>query len=82
MSSVWENLNFPSLSSPRELGLTVYFGVQVTTSLDICVFLVLQPGQILVSLIDDQDLTGHGCPCLADVHLYVIFNWPQSIANQ
>lgn len=54
----------------------------MTTSLDICVFLVLRPGQILVSLIDDQDLTGHGCPCLADVHLYVIFNWPQSTANQ
>lgn len=49
---------------------------------DICVFLILQVGQISVSFIDDQDLTDHGCPCLADVLLYVIFNWLQSTTNQ
>lgn len=48
----------------------------------ICIFLILQGGQISVSFIDDQDLPGRGCPCPADVHLYVIFNWLQSTANQ
>lgn len=83
MNSAWENLNFPSLSNPCELGLaicTLEFRLQLP--FDVCVFLSLQAGQISVSFIDDQGLTGCGCACLADVHLYVTFNWPQSTTNQ
>lgn len=84
MSAAWENLNFPTLTVYRLtcLVLQCTLDFRILFPFATCVFLILQVGQISVSFIDDQDLAGHGCPCPADVHRYVIFNWLQSTADQ
>lgn len=66
MSAAWENLNFPTLTVYRLtcLVLQCTLDFRILFPFATCVFLILQVGQISVSFIDDQDLAGHGCPCL------------------
>ena len=82
MNSAWGNLNFPSLFNPHELGLASILWSLGYHILLTSVFFFSSGWPDISIFIDDWDLTGHSCPSLADVHLYVIFNWPQSATNQ
>lgn len=75
-------LSFPLIVQAHELGLTRTLEFRSPFPFGTCVVLILQVGHISVFFIDDQELTGSGCPCFDNIHLYVIFNWLQSTVNQ